>query len=247
MTDQDTSPEAVERLRKLLSYGLPPHVTVQTGSDTKAPSAVFADADYEVGDGVCGIHASGKQASEPCIPYLRADAVLHAIAHTEAAKAQRDALKAELAKAVDAIDHPLCSKDRETYGFLQHFILINKRVKGLLAYVVLQAATLDICDCTQDERVRVLEAENARLRGMEALQTKARAQHWLRRHIDAPEDAEVEALCKKHGYGAVMDAASRLWARTPHGGGAFYIGGCIGPWSDDEARATLRALEQGTP
>ena len=103
----------------------------------------------------------------------------------------------------------------------------------------------DLCDLMQDERVRALEAENARLRDMEAIHTRARAQHWLRRHMHAPEDAEVEVLCRKHGYGAVMDAASRLWARTPHGFGAFYIGGCIGAWSDDEARAALRDLEGG--
>lgn len=71
-------------------------------------------------------------------------------------------------------------------------------------------------------------------------QTKARAQHWLRRNMTAPEDAEVEALCEKYGYGAVMDAASRLWARKPYGSGAFYVGGCIGFKSDEEALAALR-------
>lgn len=29
--------------------------------------------------------------------------------------------------------------------------------------------------------------------------------------ITAPEDAEVKALCERHGYGAVMDSASRQW------------------------------------
>lgn len=71
-------------------------------------------------------------------------------------------------------------------------------------------------------------------------QIKARAQHWLRRNMTAPEDAEVEALCEKYGYGAVMDAASRLWARKPYGSGAFYVGGCIGFKSDEEALAALR-------
>ena len=77
-------------------------------------------------------------------------------------------------------------------------------------------------------------------------QTKARAQHWLRRTMTAPEDAEVEALCERCGYGAVMDAASRLWARKPYGSGAFYIGGCIGFKSDEEARAALATQEAGT-
>jgi len=31
--------------------------------------------------------------------------------------------------------------------------------------------------------------------------------------INAPEDAEIEALCERIGYGAVMDAACRLWHR----------------------------------
>jgi len=83
----------------------------------------------------------------------------------------------------------------------------------------------------------LVEAEN--------WQIKARAQHWLRRTITVPEDVEVEALCNKYGYGAVMDAASRLWARFPHGSGAFYIGGCIGFKSDDEARAALAKLKEG--
>ena len=91
----------------------------------------------------------------------------------------------------------------------------------------------------------VLEAKVAGLREAVDEQTKARAQHWLRRTMTAPEDAEVEALCERRGYGAVMDAASRLWARKPHGSGAFYIGGCIGFKSDEEARAALATQEAG--
>ena len=91
-----------------------------------------------------------------------------------------------------------------------------------------------------------LEAKVAGLREAVDEQTKARAQHWLRRTMTAPEDAEVEALCERCGYGAVMDAASRLWARKPHGSGAFYIGGCIGFKSDEEARAALATQEAGT-
>lgn len=45
--------------------------------------------------------------------------------------------------------------------------------------------------------------------------------------INAPEDAEIEALCERIGYGAVMDAASRLWMRKEPSG-AFLIGGCVG-------------------
>jgi len=89
-----------------------------------------------------------------------------------------------------------------------------------------------------------LEAENQRLREEADTQTRDRAQRWLRRNLQAHEDVEVEALCKKHGYGAVMDAASRLWARTAAGSGAFYIGGCIGVWTDEEARAGLAGQEE---
>ena len=46
-----------------------------------------------------------------------------------------------------------------------------------------------------------------------------------RRDMNAPEDAAVEALCERIGYGAVMSAASRLWLRKV-GGGAFVVGPC---------------------
>eukprot|EP00919_Chromeraceae_sp_WS-2016_P053178 GHVR01126314.1.p1 GENE.GHVR01126314.1~~GHVR01126314.1.p1 ORF type:complete len:109 (-),score=18.73 GHVR01126314.1:300-626(-) len=46
-------------------------------------------------------------------------------------------------------------------------------------------------------------------------------------HISAPEDVEIEELCERVGYGAVMDAAARLWAKKDPRG-AFYIGGCLG-------------------
>lgn len=67
---------------------------------------------------------------------------------------------------------------------------------------------------------------------------EGRASAMLRRHMRAPEDPQIEALCERFGYGAVMDAASRLWARGDSLG-AFFIGGCIGLRSDDEARSLL--------
>jgi hypothetical protein len=42
---------------------------------------------------------------------------------------------------------------------------------------------------------------------------------------DAPEDAAVDALCERFGYGAVMDAAARLWARRDPRG-ALTVGPC---------------------
>lgn len=68
-----------ERLTKLIGRDLPAGVAIQDGSLSDAPAVIFADADYEVGDGACGIHERAKYASEPCIPYLRADAILDAL------------------------------------------------------------------------------------------------------------------------------------------------------------------------
>lgn len=87
-------------------------------------------------------------------------------------------------------------------------------------------------------RIAELEAENAKLREAQKWQDEQRARAFLRRFIVAPEDRAVADLCERHGYGAVMDAASRIWARKD-GIGAFYVGGCIGFRSDEEARAAL--------
>lgn len=57
--------------------------------------------------------------------------------------------------------------------------------------------------------------------------------------ISAPEDAAVRALCEKHGYGAVMDSAARLWAQKD-GRSAFFIGGCVG---DTSVHAALAAMK----
>lgn len=60
--------------------------------------------------------------------------------------------------------------------------------------------------------------------------------------VGAPEDAEVEALCNRTGYGAVMDAASRLWVkRDPIG--AFVCGPCLG--TVQQALSRARALGIG--
>ena len=87
--------------------------------------------------------------------------------------------------------------------------------------------------------VQALRAEVARLREVERDQIEARVEAVARRNFVAPEDAAVEALCVRFGYGAVMDAASRLWARRDMLG-AFYIGGCIGFRTEEEARAVLQ-------
>lgn len=60
-------------------------------------------------------------------------------------------------------------------------------------------------------------------------------------HISAPEDEAVRLLCERHGYGAVMDSASRQWMKKD-GSGAFFIGGCVG---DTSFKTALRALAGG--
>jgi len=90
-----------------------------------------------------------------------------------------------------------------------------------------------------------LAAANAVLEAKVAGLDEHRASAMLRRDMNAPEDPHVEALCERYGYGAVMDAASRLWARKDSMG-AFYIGGCIGMKTDREARAALATQEAGT-
>lgn len=46
---------------------------VQNGAESKAPLYVYADADYEEGDGSYGLHETVKRANEPAIQYRRAD------------------------------------------------------------------------------------------------------------------------------------------------------------------------------
>ena len=81
------------RLRKIFGYLLRDHVAYQDGRNSEAPSVVFADGDYEVGDGTCGLHPDGKRCNEPAIIYARADALVDALSRAEKAEAERDALR----------------------------------------------------------------------------------------------------------------------------------------------------------
>ena len=85
MSDTIASAEAV---RQILSYALRTGYSVQSGEGTSAPSVVWADADFEVGDGTCGLHADQKPANEPAIPYVRIDALIAIRAQLVAAQAQ---------------------------------------------------------------------------------------------------------------------------------------------------------------
>ena len=79
------------KVRALFGYALRSHVNYQDGRHSEAPALVFADYDYEVGDGACGLHADGKSANEPAIVYVRADALIDA--HDRLATARNDALE----------------------------------------------------------------------------------------------------------------------------------------------------------
>ena len=90
MSDVEWKDKDDPKLREVLGYALRSHVAYQDGRGREAPSLVFADADYERDDGTCGLHVDGKQANEPAIVYVRADALMDALDRAEAAEAERD-------------------------------------------------------------------------------------------------------------------------------------------------------------
>ena len=90
MTDEWTDDDC-PRCRAAFTYLLRAHVRHQDGRDSQAPMLVFADADYEDGDGSMGLHGDAKRANEPAIVFVRADQFLDAAA-------ERDALRAALEK-----------------------------------------------------------------------------------------------------------------------------------------------------
>ena len=77
-------------LRKAFSCRLRSSVVHQDGSETGAPALIFADADYEIGDGKCCLHEDDKQANEPAIIYVRADVYMAALAQIEALTKEPD-------------------------------------------------------------------------------------------------------------------------------------------------------------
>ena len=87
-----------QKLREILGPLLRKHVAYQDGRSSKAPSLVFADADYEMGDGPFALHLDGKYADEPAIVYVRADALVQAVARAEAAEAALPSVSAKAAE-----------------------------------------------------------------------------------------------------------------------------------------------------
>ena len=84
-------------LRETFGYLLRDHVAYQDGRHSDAPSVVFADGDYEVGDGTCGLHPDGKRCNEPAIIYARADALVDALSRACKAEAWNRAMVAKAA------------------------------------------------------------------------------------------------------------------------------------------------------
>lgn len=88
MTEMEWRDGDDPKLRALLGYALRDHVNYQDGRHSEAPTLLFADYDYEVGDGTCGVSEDGKRCNEPAIVYTRADALMDALARAEAAELQ---------------------------------------------------------------------------------------------------------------------------------------------------------------
>ena len=88
------------KVRALCGYALRAHVRYQDGRYSLAPALVFADADYEVGDGTCGLHSDGKQANEPAIVYTRVDALINANDRIAELEAENKRLRAALDLAI---------------------------------------------------------------------------------------------------------------------------------------------------
>lgn len=85
----DTTKQAI---KTVLGYQLRTGYDVQTGAETNAPSVIWADADYEVGDGACGLHETQKPANEPAIPYVRFDTLRALLAERDEARAETAAM-----------------------------------------------------------------------------------------------------------------------------------------------------------
>ena len=98
----DGHDEARKALADIYGYMLRPGVDYQSGDGTNAPAIIFADADYEVGDGKCGLHEDSKSANEPAIIYVRSDAIESAYAQIAAIHDVLDRCEEYFDKRADA-------------------------------------------------------------------------------------------------------------------------------------------------
>lgn len=97
-------------------------------------------------------------------------------------------------------------------------------------------------DAALHHQGRILSAvtvQEVSVQAVEALNwvERMRSDAVSRADLIAREDVEVLGLCRKYGFGAVMDSASRQWVRIDNSG-AFFIGGCVGD------KSALRALSE---
>lgn len=92
------------KLRKMYAYSLRAHVRYQDGRHSEAPALIFADADFEVGDGNMCLHEDGKRCNEPAIVYVRADALLDCKDALASLEAERDRLREALEQYAGATD-----------------------------------------------------------------------------------------------------------------------------------------------
>lgn len=139
-------------------------------------------------------------------------------------------------RRVDPFENPLAASEAEQRAADTITALIARlaaqeaQIKGLEAErddAVVKRAAWELEAKTLEPALVAERAKTARLVEAADWQEKQRRDAFARRHLNAPEDVHVAVLCERYGYGAVMDAASRLWARKDSIG-AFYIGGCIG-------------------
>lgn len=89
MNNHDKARKAIEDIYK---YASRTSVAYQSGDGTNAPAMIFADADYEAGDGNLGLHENSKSANGPTIIYVRADALELAYAQIAALHKNASAL-----------------------------------------------------------------------------------------------------------------------------------------------------------
>jgi hypothetical protein len=157
--------------------------------------------------------------------WLDADETLAAIAcHLAPGDDLEDDASPAVSKAVLRFWKKMCEVHQARIAAL------TATVDGLTAErdgAVIKRAAWELAARQMETERDTLRDRLARMEGALEFQEQQRRDAFARRHLSAPEDPHVYVLCERYGYGAVMDAASRLWARKDSMG-AFYIGGCIG-------------------
>lgn len=158
MTDEDDP-----RLLKAFEYMLRAGVRHQSGADSAAPTVIFADADYEVGDGKTGLHEDDKYANEPAIVYVRSDAYLSALdcvdlpPTREQVMALPDAPRKIWVNTQDVEDG--CSPVEDAFGSMD-----GKFFSPADADLYVLQSALTLADCMAVPEVRGLVEERDRLK-----------------------------------------------------------------------------------